>query len=79
MRGRTITKIERKKFVIVFDLPREFHSERKRVNLELKRINAKMIQFSVWESEKLKELMAIALIIKRFGGVSKILEEKFLF
>jgi hypothetical protein len=38
-----------------------------------------MIQFSIWESEKLEELMKIALMIKNFGGSSKILEEKFLF
>jgi uncharacterized protein (UPF0128 family) len=68
-----------RKFILAFDLPRELHSERKRVNLELRRMNAKMIQFSIWESEKLEELMKIALMIKSFGGTSKILEEKFLF
>jgi uncharacterized protein (UPF0128 family) len=68
-----------RKFILAFDLPREFHSERKRVNLELRRMNARMIQFSIWESEKLEELMKIALMIKNLGGSSKILEEKFLF
>jgi uncharacterized protein (UPF0128 family) len=68
-----------RKFILAFDLPRELHSERKRVNLELRRMNAKMIQFSIWESEKLEELMKIALMIKNLGGSSKILEEKFLF
>jgi len=68
-----------RKFILAFDLPREFSSERKRINLELKRINARMIQFSIWESEKLEELTRIALMIKGFGGNSKILEEKFLF
>jgi uncharacterized protein (UPF0128 family) len=69
----------KEKFILAFDLPRELHSERKRVNLELRRMNAKMIQFSIWESEKLEELMKIALMIKNLGGSSKILEEKFLF
>ena len=69
----------RRKFILAFDLPRELHSERKRVNLELRRMNARMIQFSIWESEKLEELMKIALMIKNLGGSSKILEEKFLF
>ena len=69
----------KEKFILAFDLPRELHSERKRVNLELRRMNARMIQFSIWESEKLEELMKIALMIKNFGGSSKILEEKFLF
>jgi uncharacterized protein (UPF0128 family) len=68
-----------RKFILAFDLPRELHSERKRVNLELRRMNARMIQFSIWESEKLEELMKIALMIKNLGGSSKILEEKFLF
>jgi len=68
----------KEKFILAFDLPRELHSERKRVNLELRRMNAKMIQFSIWESEKLEELMKIALMIKNLGGSSKILEEKFL-
>ena len=55
-----------KKFILTFDLPREHHSERKRINLELKRINAKMIQFSIWERENLEELMKIALMIKNW-------------
>jgi len=79
MRKRLNNESNGEKFILAFDLPREFHSERKRINLELKRINAKMIQFSIWESEKLEELMRIALMIKEFGGSSKILEEKFLF
>ena len=73
---RNMNSIENKqnlrKFILAFDLPRELHSERKR-------INAKMIQFSIWESEKLEDLIRIAIIIKSFGGTSKILEEKFLF
>jgi uncharacterized protein (UPF0128 family) len=57
----------------------ENYTQKEKVNLELRRMNAKMIQFSIWESEKLEELMKIALMIKSFGGSSKILEEKFLF
>jgi len=68
-----------RKFILAFDLPRELHSERKRINLELRRINAKMVQFSIWESEKLEDLIKIATIIKKVGGTSRILEEKFLF
>ena len=80
---RSMNSIENKqnlrKFILAFDLPRELHSERKRINIELRRINAKMIQFSIWESEKLEDLIRIAVIIKSFGSTSKILEEKFLF
>ena len=66
-------------FLLTFDLPRELLSERKRINLELKRISAKKIQFSIWKSEKLEELMRIAIFIKQAGGNARILEEKFIF
>jgi len=58
-------------FMLMFDLPRELILERKHVNLALHRINAKMIQFSVWEHENLSDLMRIALTIKQHGGSAK--------
>jgi len=45
----------------------------------LRRMNAKMIQFSVWEHENLSDLIKVALKIKSVGGSARILEEKFIF
>ena len=68
-----------KEFVLVFDLPREEGTVKVRTWRELQKISAKMIQFSIWKSEKIDELMKIAIDIKRSGGSAKILEEKFVF
>jgi uncharacterized protein (UPF0128 family) len=66
-------------FILTFDIPRELALERKHVNLSLRRMNAKMIQFSVWEHENLSDLIKVALKIKSAGGSARILEEKFIF
>ena len=58
-------------FVLIFDLPREAVLERKKVNLMLKRSGSKMIQFSVWSNNNLKELIPIALFIRDNGGQAK--------
>jgi len=57
--------------VIVFDIPRKENTLLKRVNRELKRIGAKRLQFSVWQSDKLDELIEIALFISSNGGQAK--------
>jgi uncharacterized protein (UPF0128 family) len=66
-------------FILTFDIPRELTSERKRVNLSLRKINAKTLQFSVWKHENLSDLMKVAIMIKSVGGSARILEEKFIF
>ena len=40
---------------------------------------AKMIQFSLWESSDLQELIDIASFIKKSGGDARILKEQFVF
>jgi hypothetical protein len=66
-------------FIISFDLPREMNSARVRLFRMLKSKNCKMIHESLWEGNNLKDLIEIAIFIKRFGGNAKILEEKFIF
>lgn len=68
-----------KEFVLVFDLPREMGTVKVRTWRELQKIDARMIQFSIWKSEKLDELMKLAIDIKKSGGTAKIMEEKFVF
>ncbi|MEM7825797.1 MAG: hypothetical protein QW412_02985 [Candidatus Aenigmatarchaeota archaeon] len=58
-------------FILTFDISRENSTLEKRINRKLKRINAEMVQFSVWKSEKLQELIKIALLIKQKGGSAK--------
>lgn len=68
-----------KEFILVFDLPREMGTVKVRTWRELQKIDARMIQFSIWKSEKLDELMKLAIDIKKSGGTAKIMEEKFVF
>jgi hypothetical protein len=66
-------------FIISFDLSREMNSARVRLFRMLKSKNCKMIHESLWEGSNLKDLIEIAIFIKKFGGRARILEEKFLF
>jgi hypothetical protein len=66
-------------YILSFDLPKELDAERKRINRDLRGIDAKMIHHSFWKSEKLKELISIAQFIKNSGGKARILEEKLIF
>lgn len=66
-------------FVLIFDIPESEAVEKVRINRELHRINARMIQNSVWKHEDLKELISFAIRIRNLGGKASILEEKFVF
>lgn len=71
-----VTKLE---FVIIFDIQLEDRTLARKVQRDLNKIDAKMLQQSVWKSEKLEELIPIAALIKKAGGDAKILEERFVF
>lgn len=64
---------------MVFDIPREKGSVQRKVSRLLARAGAKQIQFSVWKSRDLQELVDIATFIKKSGGDARILEERFVF
>lgn len=66
------------KSIMIFDIPREQKALSVRVFRALSK-QARMIQFSVWESEDLDFLMKLALQIKKEGGEARILEERFVF
>jgi CRISPR/Cas system-associated endoribonuclease Cas2 len=65
-------------FVIVFDIPKALAVERVRINRKLNRVGAVRIQDSFWRSDRLNDLINIGIEIRKIGGKSEILEEKFL-
>jgi hypothetical protein len=66
-------------FVIVFDIPKSQAVEKVRINRELKRMGAQLLQDSFWRLNDLKALIEIASWIRKIGGKASILEEKFIF
>lgn len=67
------------KFILTFDIPREMKALQRKVQRDLTKADARMIQFSLWESSSLETLIDIASLIKKSGGDAKILEERFVF
>jgi CRISPR-associated endonuclease Cas2 len=67
------------KFLIAFDIPANERLFRKKINQILKKIGAKMVQKSLWESNDLPKLLRIAILIKNVGGTVYIYQSKVLF
>jgi len=65
--------------VIIFGIPKGNNTLEKRINRELHRINAIMIQHSVWKADNNLELIKIATEIKNSKGKAIILEERMIF
>ncbi|MBI4009713.1 MAG: hypothetical protein HY361_00765 [Candidatus Aenigmarchaeota archaeon] len=68
-----------KEFVLIYDVPREPTRIETKVWRDLNKMDAKMIQHSVWKHSDLSKLIEIAAFIKKFGGSATILEEKLIF
>lgn len=66
-------------FVLSFDLPRNANTPRVRIFRELRKMNAKLVNYSFWKSGNLSKLIEIATFIKKSGGQATILEEKLIF
>ncbi|MGC8812505.1 MAG: hypothetical protein ACP5O8_02870 [Candidatus Aenigmatarchaeota archaeon] len=66
-------------FILIFDIPETEAVEKVRINRELHRKNATLVQNSVWKHENLEELVNFAIRIRNLGGKASILEEKFVF
>ncbi len=66
-------------FVLLFDVPFEERALARKVQRDLGRMGARMLQQSVWKSKNLQDLIDIAIFIKKAGGDARILEEKFIF
>ena len=76
---KIIQRITQNDYVLSFDLPEEMTAQRKRINRDLRAINANLIHDSFWKSDNLQELILIARFIKDSGGSARILEEKLIF
>ncbi len=66
-------------FILSFDLPRDYNTARVRIFRHLKKINARMVHESFWRHDDLKELVDVAMLIKKFDGSASILEERLVF
>lgn len=66
-------------FVMIFDVPLEDRALARKVQRDLVKLGAKMLQQSVWKFSSLQELIDIASLIKKSGGDVKILKEQFVF
>lgn len=68
-----------KDYVLIYDIPSSFPQFKVKINRELKKANATMLQKSVWKHNDLAFLTKIALLIKSIGGKAIVLEEKLVF
>ncbi len=66
-------------YIILLKFPKKTPALIVKINRELKKMNAKKIQNSVWKSENLKGLTKIAVWINNAGGKSRIIEEKIVY
>jgi len=67
------------KFLLAFDIPTEKRNFKVKINRELNRIGAKLIQRSLWSSSNLNQFIKLAIEIKNVGGSARVLEEKLVF
>jgi hypothetical protein len=65
-----------KKFIIIYDIPREKKSLLVKINRILHAINAEKIQHSIWQSSDIDQLKIIANLIREEGGEARVLEVK---
>ncbi len=71
--------MKKKSFILAYDIPTNLPYFKKKINRLLRKMNAKMVQRSLWSSEDLEGLIKIAILIKNAGGKARIMEEKLIF
>ncbi len=71
--------VSKMEFVMIFDVPLEDRALARKVQRDLGKVGARMLQQSVWKSDSLQELIDIASLVKKSGGDARILEERFVF
>ena len=64
---------------MIFDVPLEDRALARKVQRDLHKVSARMLQQSVWKHDSLQDLISLASFIKKSGGDAKILEERFVF
>jgi CRISPR/Cas system-associated endoribonuclease Cas2 len=62
-------------YILLFDIPKEKKYLQVKVNRWLHKINAKRIQYSIWESEDIDQFKKIASLIKEMGGEAVLLQK----
>jgi len=67
--------MKRKFFIIIFDVPLGKRTLARKIQRKLNKINAEVMQQSVWKSKDLPRLLEIASLIKQEGGQATILKE----
>ena len=67
--------MKRKFFIIIFDVPLGKRTLARKIQRKLNKINAEVMQQSVWKSKDLSGLLEIASVIKQEGGQATILKE----
>jgi hypothetical protein len=63
-------------YIIMYDLPRSEKSLFVKINRMLHKIDAELLQHSVWEADDLEMLTQIVRIVRQSGGEANILEKK---
>jgi CRISPR/Cas system-associated endoribonuclease Cas2 len=66
-------------FLLCYDVTRSRGSLRVKINRELSRIDAKMLQHSMWEHTDFNQLKSVAKMIKSSGGRAIILEKRIVY
>lgn len=66
-------------FILIFDVPLEDRALARKIQRDLGKVGAKMVQQSVWKSKDLQELISMATLVTKAGGDARILEERFVF
>ncbi len=70
-------------FLFSFDIPHHKNSDNWHFKIwvyrKLKRINARMVQRSLWRSNNMEALVTLAKLIKEEGGRAIIMEERLVF
>jgi len=64
------------KFLLIFDIPEERASLKRKINRELHKGKAEFVQQSVWRSENLEVLRRIADKIKSEGARASVIREE---
>jgi CRISPR/Cas system-associated endoribonuclease Cas2 len=67
------------RFLLIFDIPEEKTSLKRRINRALHKSNAEFVQQSVWRSKDLESLRKVAEKIRSEGARASILKEEIVF
>lgn len=64
------------RYLIIYDMPRTEKSLFVKINRMLHKIDAELLQHSVWEADDIEILTQIVSIVRQAGGEANILEKR---